>query len=301
MLRRVLGAGAAALALTACTSSGAPDGDGSTTSTSGGDATTSSSTTSADGTASSTSRSSHPGRRLPRSLRRDLQDVRSAHPDAEVSVAVMPVDGDGPPRVVGHPPTLVAWSTMKVPIALAIERAGLGEEAAGDVEQAITASDNAAAARLWDRLGGGTAASRATEEQLRRGGDRTTRVPSQVTIPGYSPFGQSKWRLRDQVHFTAELPCLAGSDRVSDAMGHVVPGQQWGLGSLSGARFKGGWGPTPEGYVVRQLGVLPSTKGDTAVALQVRGANHGSTTAVATELAEVLGRHADDLPTGSCA
>ncbi|WP_084342516.1 hypothetical protein [Janibacter corallicola] len=236
---------------------------------------------------------------LPSDLTRDLRRVLDRHEELEASVSVVPVGGDEP-RTVGEAPTLVAWSTIKVPLALAIERAGLGEKAAADVEAAITASDNEAAADLWERLGSGRKASDATEAQLRRGGDTRTEVPPEVTAPGFSPFGQSRWRLADQATFTASLPCLAGSTTVTSAMSRVLPGQSWGLGTIEGARFKGGWGPTPEGYVVRQLGIVPGTKGDTAIALQVRGGDHAADTAVADELAVVLREHSGQLPTGSC-
>ncbi len=218
----------------------------------------------------------------------------------ELAVAIAPVGSREEPQVIGEAPTLVAWSTIKVPLALAIQRDGQAEAASGDVDAAITASDNAAAARLWERLGSGESAAEATESELRRGGDDRTDVPPEVTVAGFSPFGQSRWRLVDQARFTSSLPCLSGSARVLDAMGQVVPGQQWGLGTIPGARFKGGWGPTPEGYVVRQLGLVPGAKGETAVTLQVRGGSHGEATRLASEAAEVLEEHAGELPTGSC-
>lgn len=252
-------------------------------------------------TTGSAARESYPGTtdRPPSGLTRDLRRVLDQHEELETSVAVLPVGGDDP-QVVGEAPTLVAWSTIKVPLALAIQRAGLGEEAAADVEAAITVSDNEAAADLWERLGSGRAASDATEAQLRRGGDEDTEVPPEVTVAGFSPFGQSRWSLADQATFTASLPCLAGSTEVTSAMSRVVPGQGWGLGTIEGARFKGGWGPTPDGYVIRQLGIIPGAKGDTAIALQVRGGDHAADTEVASELAAVLREHSGQLPTGSC-
>ena len=217
-----------------------------------------------------------------------------------MSAAIAPVGGSGRVDVLGDPPTLVAWSTIKVPLSLAVTRSGGGEAAAPDLEAALTASDNAAAARLWESLGDGEEAASAVQSQLRRGGDPRTRVPPQVTVPGYSPFGQAKWRLADQARFAAVLPCLPGSEPVTEAMGRVVDGQRWGLGSIADARFKGGWGPTPSGYVVRQMGLVPGTKGGTAVAVQARTGTYEQGTAVLTEIARVLREHVGDLPTGAC-
>lgn len=228
----------------------------------------------------------------------DLEHVATAHPDAEVAVALSPVGGEKRPRVVGEAPALVAWSTIKVPLSLAVIRAGQSHPA--DIDAALTASDNEAARRLWEGLGPGAQASQAVQEQLRRGGDERTSIPTEVTVPGYSAFGQATWHLRDQAAFTSSLPCLSGSRTVTDAMARVVDGQRWGLGSIDGARFKGGWGPTPEGYVVRQLGLIPGTKGESAAALQVRTGTYEQGTAIADEIADVLRRHGRDLPTGSC-
>ncbi len=258
--------------------------------------------TSTSSPSSTSSSSTGTGQARPPSLDRglvtDLERVATAHPDAEVSVALAPVGGQEQPQVVGEAPGLVSWSTIKVPLSLAVIRAGQSHPA--DIDAALTASDNEAARRLWEGLGAGAPASQAVQQQLRRGGDERTRIPTVATVPGYSPFGQATWHLRDQATFTSLLPCLSGATSVTDAMGRVADGQRWGLGGIDGARFKGGWGPTPEGYVVRQLGLLPGTKGEGAAALQVRTGTYEQGTAIADEIADVLRRHGRDLPTGSC-
>lgn len=264
---------------------------------------TASPATSTTRTSSSTSRATTPTSSTTpasRDLTRALGRVVAGHPGADVAVAWAPVGTKGRVQVVGDAQPLVAWSTIKVPLSLAVVRAGHGEAMSGDIELALTASDNEAAARLWADLGSGHEASRAVEEQLHRGRDRRTGVPAEVTAPGYSPFGQSVWRLVDQTRFTATLPCLAGSATVTDAMGRVVDGQRWGLGGLDGARYKGGWGSTPGGYVVRQLGIVPGTKGETAVALQVRAGTHEEGTTIADELVRALRQERAQLPVGSC-
>lgn len=256
---------------------------------------------------SPTSSTTHSGYRerpgapeLDRSVVRDLEAVRRAHPDAEVSVGVAPVGEGEEPQVVGDAPTLVAWSTIKVPVALAVIDAGQSHP--NDIDAALTISDNEAAKRLWESLGPGPEAARSVEQQLRRTGDDRTRVPGEVTSPGHSAPGQTMWRLPDQTTFAAQLPCRPGSSTITDAMGRIADEQRWGLGQIEGTHFKGGWGETPDGYVVRQLGVVPGSKGEeTAVTLQVRTGTHEQGTAIADAVADVVREHEGDLPTGSCA
>lgn len=286
MLRRLAGTLTIVLALAACSPPGGSESSQTATTLSSPASSTASPTTGADRTA------------LDAALVADLEEVLRTHDGAEISLALAPVGSQEHPRVIGDAPPLIAWSTIKVPLALAVLRSG--QEASADIDSALTTSDNAAAQRLWDSLGAGTAAADAVEVELRRGGDSRTRVPPEVTVPGHSAFGQSTWRLADQATFTSALPCLSGSPPVTDAMGRVIEGQQWGLGGIEGARLKGGWGPTPEGYVVRQLGIVPGAKGGTAAAVQVRTGTHEQGTAIMDQVAAVLDRHREDLPTGSC-
>lgn len=286
MLRHLAGALTVGLAVAACAT---PGGSGPTSSTS------------TTATSSSTSRTTPPPAEpaaLHRALVADLHEVLRTHEGAEVSVALAPVGSPERTRVVGEATPLVAWSTIKVPLALAVLRSD--HAAPADTTAALTASDNAAAQRLWESLGSGASASDAVESELRRGGDTRTQVPPEVTVPGYSAFGQSTWRLVDQASFTAALPCLRGASPVTEAMGRVIGGQRWGLGGIDGARLKGGWGPTPEGYVVRQLGIVPGAKGGTAAALQVRTGTHAQGTAIMDEVAAVIEQHRQGLPVGSC-
>ena len=53
---------------------------------------------------------------------------------------------------------------------MAVVAAGQGGAHSSDLTQAITASDNAAALRLWSALGGGDAAAQAADAQLRAAG-----------------------------------------------------------------------------------------------------------------------------------
>ena len=82
----------------------------------------------------------------------------------------------------------------------------------------------------------------------------------------------------------------------------IDPTQAWGLGTIPGARFKGGWGPDPAGiYTARQFGLVPTDEGQAAVALTVTPQSgtfedaQAMATALARELAD-LGA----LPTARC-
>jgi hypothetical protein len=176
-------------------------------------------------------------------------------------VALSAVGLDPKVEVAGSLQEEVAWSTIKVPIALAIESRAQGQPTPADrswMTPAITASDNTAAEALWSRLGVPSAAGAAVQEILRSAGDTSTQVETRVLRPGFSASGQTQWSLAAQARFIAALPCLPYAESVLSLMGQIVPEQRWGLGSLGvPAQFKGGWGPGLDGhYLVRQMGIL---------------------------------------------
>jgi hypothetical protein len=188
-----------------------------------------------------------------------------------------------------------AWSTMKVPVAVAfIGKTGASSEA---LRRAITLSDNAAAMSLWGMLGrSDTARVARVERVLADAGDRVTRVQGQVVRPGFTPFGQTHWSLRAQQKFATRLPCLAGASQVLALMGRIDASQQWGLAHV-GTRpnFKGGWGPEPGGaYLVRQFGLVHLRSGTVAVAIAAQPADGSFTTGVRylDLLASWVGSHA---------
>lgn len=146
-----------------------------------------------------------------------------------------------------------AWSTVKVPLALAAVSAGVAD--AGAVQRALETSDNAAADQLWNALGGGAAAAGAVEQQIAQV-SAAPHVPSEVTRPGFSAFGQANWPVKDQAKFAAKLKCVDRDSVVSTHMAQVTAEQRYGIGRIDGARLKGGWGPNEAGaYLTRQLGV----------------------------------------------
>lgn len=194
--------------------------------------------------------------------------------------------------------TGAAWSTAKVPLAIAVTRADGGQLSPSDgvaVSAAIQRSDNDAAATLWQRLGSGTASATAVQDVLRDAGDGRTTVPPAPPRPGYSAVGQTQWSLTDQASFALRLTSLRGSDATLAAMRDIAPEQRWGLGRLGVvSAFKGGWGPGEDGgYLARQFGVASSSGGPAGVAVAARTAGGfgdaiAGTDAAAGVVAQVL-------------
>jgi hypothetical protein len=171
------------------------------------------------------------------------------------------------------------------------------------MDAAITRSDNAAAESVWAGLGEPVTAAHKVEAVLRSTGDPTI-VQSQKVRPEFTAFGQTDWPLTDQVAFTSAAYCDGRNAPVFDLMGHIEADQRWGIGTVAGARFKGGWGPSPTGsYLVRQIGVVPAPHGMVAVALAAEPAsgNFDDGTADLTEMAKWLTAHLGALPAGQCA
>jgi len=162
--------------------------------------------------------------------------------------------------------TGVGWSTVKVPLAVAVVAKSNGQPDAGVqrlMRRAITASDNAAAEQLWASLGEPRTAAAKVQAVLRSAGDGQTRVQSQRVRPGFTAFGQTNWSLANQSAFAARLPCIKYSNDVLALMGAVESGQRWGIGAAGRpAQFKGGWGPgSGGGYLVRQMGIVTLANG----------------------------------------
>ena len=186
----------------------------------------------------------------------------------QASIAVSTGDGV---MIAGTDTPEPAWSTSKVPLSIAALDAGVAPE--GAVWSALTVSDNDAALQLWNALGAGEQAAAAVDEVLARYGDDTL-VQSQVVRPGFSAFGQTMWPVAKQASFMKALasdPAPSVSVMtVLDAMSHVGAGQDYGLGTIAGARFKGGWGPDESGgYMARQMGCLPEVGVDGCVGVAV--------------------------------
>ena len=167
-----------------------------------------------------------------------------------------------------------------------------------NVTAAITVSDNAAAEAVWASLGDPATAAQAATDVLRDGGDTATEVNAERVRPEFTAFGQTEWAVADQAVFGANLPCIDGGGAVLEPMSAIAADQRYGLGTIDGARYKGGWGPDESGrYLVREFGVLPTDDGHVGVAVAVRPGDgtYATGQAMLGELAAAIQRH---LPAG---
>ena len=137
---------------------------------------------------------------------------------------------------------------------------------------------------------------------MARAGDGTTRVPTSRLRPEYSIFGQTRWVLADQARFAAGLACLPDADPVLGMMTRIDPSQQWGLGRVPGAAFKGGWGPTADGtgYLVRQFGVIASDDGLVGVAISTHAPDLGSGAAQLSGIGDRIAAEVGNIGGGEC-
>ncbi|MEL4153693.1 class A beta-lactamase-related serine hydrolase [Corynebacterium bovis] len=190
---------------------------------------------------------------------------------ATLGVSLIHADGTGA-QSAGPLQSGPAWSTSKIPVSVAALRKD--PTLLPTVQAAIEKSDNAAATTLWESLGTPEEAGRAAEQVLRDGGDTTTHVETRKVRPEFTSFGQTQWSLADQAAFITHLPQVEGAAPVLDAMHHVIPEQAYGLGTLAGAAFKGGWGPDESGrYLVRQVALVDTPAGPVGVAVAVQPAD----------------------------
>lgn len=226
-----------------------------------------------DGTVQSKESNSGPTAQVPPDLR-DSFERAIANLDGEVGIAMAPVgDPSKSPMLLGNWAVGAAWSTIKVPLTIAALRERSAPELTDDMRAAITLSSNSAAEALWQGLGPPTTAAQKVESVLREAGDSTV-VQAEKVRPQFSAFGQTQWSLTDQTRFLSYLACSGADSPVLELMGQISPDQAWGLGEVEGSRYKGGWGPSPvEKYLVRQMGLFPTTDGIVAVAIAAEPAS----------------------------
>lgn len=236
---------------------------------------------------------------------------------AALERAVQAVDGSAaiavaaraqPPITVGATENPAAWSTGKVPLAMAVlaQRAPAAPVAGPNIRAAITQSSNDAADALWSSLGTPAEAGEAVHRILRAGGDATTVVQTRKVRPEFSALGQTLWPDANAAKFAASLPCSPVGAAIVEPMREVAANQQWGAYGLRGARsvaVKGGWGPDPDGgYLVRQLALVNTDRGATGIMMSVRPRDGAlsSGQAALTTMAAAIASVIDQLPTGRC-
>lgn len=236
------------------------------------------------------------------SLESDFAELQATLP-ATIGIALAPVGPPQAPVLLGEWSSGPAWSTMKVPLAIAALRAEESPEVIGPMTAAITQSDNAAADLLWQSLGDPETAAGQVDAVLHEVGD-PTKVQSQRIRPEFSAFGQTDWSLADQTRFLAAAACDKRNAPILKLMGEIADDQQWGLGTIADTRFKSGWGPSEAGvYLVRQIGLVPVEADQVvvAIAVQPKSGAFAEGTAELTQIAEWLRGHAVALPAGRCA
>lgn len=130
----------------------------------------------------------------------DRKGSRSKVDDGSGGLSIINVAGS-----LGFDPS-PAWSTIKVPLAIAALRKFPDDPEVRDAARiAITQSDNQAADDLWRRLGGGLNAAEAIRDVLWQARDPQTTVQVEATRPGLSPYGQMWWGLEAQARFAGAL------------------------------------------------------------------------------------------------
>ena len=201
-------------------------------------------------------------RPLELALETSFEQLSAALP-ADVGIAIARPDRT---YSLGRWTSGVAWSTIKVPLAIAALRAD-SARAEDLVVKAITESDNPASEQLWSQLGNPADAARKVQLVIGKSGDAATVVESRRLRLGFTAFGQTQWTLERQARFAAQLPLMPDGAAVIDLMRQLTIGQRWGM-AAKGYAAKAGWGPGVQGdYLVRQFGIVPTQSAEWGVAL----------------------------------
>ena len=238
-------------------------------------------------------------------------DTYLARLPGEAGLVVGSPGGDGPRVSGGDLDTGPAWSTIKVPVAERVLEdfggpSGISSAQAGEINRAITVSDNDAAAVLFSDLekkhGGMEKASTAVGETLQEAGDFTTQISTEGRDT-FSTYGQTDWSLEAQNRYMAALAggCLADeqiTNYLLDQMSMTGGEDSFGIGAVGvPAKWKGGWGPDTDGkYLVRQMGVMTVDGKDMVVSLAAiaEDGTFESAQAMATEMATWASQNLSD-------
>ena len=215
-----------------------------------------------------------------------------------VGLAITPTGG-ATAVTEGTLTTGYAWSTSKVPVAIAAEQKFGQSAVEPDVTSAIVNSDNTAIENLWNKLGGGSTSAAAANAVLRAGGDNATSLNA-TTSTGFTAFGQSQWRFTNQSVFASRLPCMPEAAHVLSLMRSTGSNQRWGVQSFTGTAVKGGWGPDGGNYDVRQLAVVTTQYGSFGLAMGTVAPSFAAGQQVLSKLGDWVRLNLDSLPYGHC-
>ena len=201
---------------------------------------------------------------------------------------------------------------MKVGVLVALLRTGgnLSVDQRLLAKAAITRSDNASVNVLFQNLeqdsGGLEPASGAIEELLREAGDQVTMVNTADPGNGFSTFGQTLWSPSESAKFFRTLArgCLLPPEQtryVPGPMESIAPDEAWGSGTggfpaSTRVAFKGGWGPEPSGYLVRQAGIIGSSAAGAVVSMVSEARDFATGTQVLTSVARWLRSYLNLVP-----
>lgn len=222
--------------------------------------------------------------------------------NADIGLVVGPIGAAGGALIFGDWSSGPAWSTSKVPVVMAAMREQNLSTPSTTMREAITASDNDAAEQVWDSLGDPVSAARKVDAVLRETGDPTVMQNRRIR-PEYTAFGQTIWALADQEQFLANAACDSRNASVLDLMTHIDSSQRWGLGTVQGSAFKGGWGPSTAGkYLVRQFGIVRALNGTFTVAVAVEPATGSFDDGIAAlnTIATWISSNLQKWPVGMC-
>jgi hypothetical protein len=201
-------------------------------------------------------------RPLLRALEASFEQLSAAVP-ATIGIAIARPDRT---FSLGQWTSGVAWSTIKVPLAIAALRTD-SSRAHDLAVKAITESDNPASEQLWSQLGNPADAALKVQHVIGECGDTATVVELRRLRRGFTAFGQTQWTLERQAHFASQLSLIPDATTVIDLMRHLAVDHRWGLAAKDVAA-KAGWGPGVNGdYLVRQFGIVPTQSGQWGVAL----------------------------------
>ncbi len=206
-----------------------------------------------------------------------------------------------------------AWSTIKVPLAIAAaqKNASTGQVTepygtscnpglSSAINLAITKSDNCAAWWLWEALGGdNSSAAQTVTDVIKSGGDSSTTVASTKGSKTGLTSGTTSWSLVGQAIFAANIASIKNSGEVMTQMKtHNAGDGSSGLNKYTSAMTKGGWGSTDGDGATRQLGVVKLGSGKcSAIAI---GTNASSNFGILDRIVTAIKNHESDLPSGSC-